>query len=73
MYLCYNQVWLQSFSLYRCDEFINLCEIHGRIKFTEPKANGTNNCCGEYFDPTPFFSEAGTCFTTKNRVSVFYV
>ncbi len=58
---------------FRCDDFINLCEIHGNMMFTEPKSGGGENCCRDYFDPTPFFSEAGTCFTTKKQVNDSYV
>ena len=36
--------------------------------FTQPKSGDGENCCRDYFDPTPFFSEAGTCFTTKTQV-----
>jgi len=41
--------------------------------FTQPKSGDGENCCRDYFDPTPFFSEAGTCFTTKTQVNGFFV
>ena len=25
----------------------------------------SGNCCGTYFDPKPYFTTLGTCFTTK--------
>ncbi len=67
--LFFKIYYLEAHFFPRCDDFINLCEIHGKMMFTEPKSAGGENCCRDYFDPTPFFSDAGTCFTTKKQVN----
>ena len=54
----------------RCKDFITFCEEHRRF-FVSPDW-GTNEtqgnlslCCGQIFEEVPFFSPAGTCFSTK--------
>ena len=40
----------------RCEDFLSECYILYKI---------SGQCCGTYFDPKPYLSSHGTCFTTK--------
>jgi hypothetical protein len=53
-----------------CDDFIGFCEIHRRFLSRSDRSGTPPNesCCGQLFNPTPFFSSSGTCFTTHGRV-----
>jgi hypothetical protein len=52
----------------RCEDFITLCEVHSRILFSGAHHPAEKKCCGTLFNPVPFFSHAGTCFTTHATV-----
>ena len=60
-------------SLYRCDDLIAMCEIHREFY---PSSNihigHSKSCCGYFFQEKPFFSYQGTCFTTKETVTVVF-
>ena len=45
---------------FRCEDFIPYC-----VHTLEKNWWEQSNCCGQIFDPKPFFSTAGVCFTTK--------
>jgi hypothetical protein len=56
-----------------CHDFIGFCEIHRRFLQGSHRSDGSptpknQSCCGQLFNPTPFFSSSGTCFTTHGRV-----
>jgi hypothetical protein len=53
---------------YRCEDFISLCEVHRRFLFSGPDHPADKKCCGTLFNPVPFFSHAGTCFSTYATV-----
>jgi hypothetical protein len=56
-----------------CYEFVEYCVVHGT--FAVSPVRGFQNfpyCCDILFDRRPFFSEAGTCFTTNASVQEFY-
>jgi hypothetical protein len=58
----------------RCDDFVFFCEDHRKF-YSSPHIDPTNNfksCCSEFFDPKPFFTNEGTCFTTKKDVVETY-
>ena len=46
---------------FRCEDFIPYC-----VHTLEKNWWEQSNCCGQIFDPKPFFSTAGVCFTTKS-------
>ena len=60
-------------SCFRCDDFIAMCEIHREFY---PSSNihpgHPRSCCGYFFQEKPFFSYQGTCFTTKETVTVAF-
>ena len=60
-------------SCFRCDDFIAMCEIHREFY---PNSNihpgHPKSCCGYFFQEKPFFSYQGTCFTTKETVTVAF-
>ena len=47
--------------IFRCEDFIPYC-----LHTLEEKWWEDSNCCSKIFDPKPFFSSAGVCFTTKS-------
>ena len=48
---------------FSCDDFIRNCSI-GRH-------NGQTNCCEALFDPKPYFSPKGTCFSTNPQKRLY--
>merc|ERR1712226_1607791 len=57
----------------RCEDLVYFCDIHRKIYFSDKKAdNRSRNCCDGYFNPEPFFTRSGTCFTTHQDVREYY-
>ena len=54
--------------LTRCEDFISMCEVHRRFLFSGSGYPDEKKCCGTLFNPVPFFSHTGTCFTTHATV-----
>ena len=55
----------------RCEDFITLCEVHREFYISSPNVSWTEKCCGAIFNPVPFFSPTGTCFTTYAEITEF--
>ena len=52
----------------RCDKFVTLCDIHGIYLFSSATGAKELKCCGDFFNPEPFFVNTGTCFTSNREV-----
>ncbi len=57
-----------ALNMYRCDDFITLCEVHREFYLSSPDIDPKEKCCNAIFNPVPFFSHTGTCFTTHAEI-----
>ena len=55
----------------RCADFLPMCEIHSKYYFSSNAVDTGETCCGTIFSPIPFFSNAGTCFTSHAEIWEF--
>lgn len=46
------------------------CDVHDEryVRGVYGMADGNYSCCDALFHPTPFFSNFGTCYTTKEEI-----
>jgi hypothetical protein len=55
----------------RCNEFVTFCDIHSEV-YLSPAIDTTDGafpyCCERIFNNTPFFTNEGTCYTTKEDI-----
>ncbi len=58
----------RTFFVPRCEKLISLCAFHGEFLFSTPDVEPGKKCCGVFFNPAPFFTNAGTCFTSYQEI-----
>ena len=53
-----------------CEDLIMFCEDHRKFYISQIVAptNESESCCQRFFNTTPIFSLAGTCYTTNTPI-----
>ena len=58
MFICMYLFNINYFLKWRCEDFIQFCEIHQHPR----------HCCGQFFNTKPLFINLGICFSTNIHV-----
>lgn len=58
LFICMYLFNINYFLKWRCEDFIQFCEIHQHPR----------HCCGQFFNTKPLFTNLGTCFSTNIHV-----